>query len=100
MATTTLLDTVKAATSLETMGPVLGVAAAAFVALLVFQKLVEWHKTGTSFSILWLFNYPAGMLFPPDEAEVKGKTFLEVSDIGVSTAVTALTNTRPARLGP
>ena len=56
-----------------------------FVALVIVQAAMgaAWSKVGTSFSILWLFNYPAGMLFPPDEKEVKGKSFLGVSDIGV-----------------
>jgi len=43
----------------------------------------EWNQVGTSFSVMWLYNYKSGSLFPPDEAEVKGKSFAEVTDIGV-----------------
>jgi hypothetical protein len=55
----------------------------AFAVLLVAQMDSEkWSKLGSSFSILWLFGYPTGMKFPPAEEEVKGKSFLEISDIG------------------
>jgi hypothetical protein len=43
----------------------------------------KWNEVGTSFSIMWLHNYPAGGLAPPSEEEVKGKSFLEVSDVAV-----------------
>lgn len=44
----------------------------------------EWAKVGTSFNILWLFNYPQGGKAPPEESSVKGKSFLEVMDVAVS----------------
>ena len=55
-----------------------------FILIIVGQNIVKnWHTAGCSFKILWLFQYPAGMLFPPAKSEVEGKSFLEVSDVGV-----------------
>lgn len=42
---------------------------------------------GTSFNVLWLLKCMAGGLPPPDEMQVKGKSFLQVSDIGVQRIV-------------
>lgn len=81
---TSLSETIAAAISLEAMGSALLISFTAFVLLMLVQVLyADWHKVGCSASILWLFNYPAGMQFPPEESAVKGKTFLEVSDVGV-----------------
>lgn len=43
----------------------------------------EWSKVGTGFNILWIYKFMAGGLPPPDEGDVKGKTFLEVMDLCV-----------------
>jgi len=42
-----------------------------------------WNKVGTSISIMWLYKYVDGALAPPEEANVKGRSFSEVSDIAV-----------------
>mmetsp|Transcript_8532 Transcript_8532/g.27173 ORF Transcript_8532/g.27173 Transcript_8532/m.27173 type:complete len:595 (-) Transcript_8532:178-1962(-) len=43
----------------------------------------EWHKVGTRFNVMWLYNHMAGGLPPPDEDDVKGKSFVEVTDVCV-----------------
>lgn len=44
-------------------------------------KSFEWRKVGCGYNLFWLFNYPAGAVAPP--AKPEGKTFLEVSDVGL-----------------
>lgn len=46
--------------------------------------MTSWKDIGTSFSILWLFQYPAGAKAPPDESSVKNKSFLHSMDVGVA----------------
>mmetsp|Transcript_113259 Transcript_113259/g.283675 ORF Transcript_113259/g.283675 Transcript_113259/m.283675 type:complete len:592 (-) Transcript_113259:83-1858(-) len=43
----------------------------------------KWSEVGTSFNVLWLYKYMAGGLPPPDEADVKGRSFAEITDVSV-----------------
>lgn len=49
----------------------------------------KWNEVGTSFNVLWLYKYMKGGLPPPDEEEVKGKSFSEVTNVCVKRVLAA-----------